>query len=86
MEITGILHKVLVMKSGTTGKGYWQKQQFVIKTKGSYPKEVCITAFGDNCDLIPNKAGQEVTVHFNPQSKEVGGNYYTDLILTKVEY
>jgi hypothetical protein len=86
MEISGTLHKILVMETGTSSNGYWQRQQFIIKTKGSYPKTVCITAWKDNCDLIPNTVGKDITVHVNPSSKESNGKWYTELTLSKIEY
>lgn len=84
-EITGTVHKILVLESGTSGKGYWQKQSFIIKTHDSYPKEVCITAWGDKCDLIPTKTGIDITVHVNPSSREANGRWYTELGLWKIE-
>lgn len=85
-SITGTLHKVLPQESGT-GKNdkKWFKQSFVIKTNGQYPKEVCITAWGDKCDLIPQKPGTEVTVYFDPESREYNGKYYTELKFWKAE-
>jgi hypothetical protein len=86
LKISGTLHKVLVMETGTSSNGYWQRQQFIVKTKGSYPKTVCVTAWKDNCDLIPNTVGKDITVTVNPSSKEVNGKWYTELTLFKVEY
>jgi len=84
MQITGIVHKILVMESGTSARGYWQKQQFIIKTKDSYPKEVCITAWGDKVDLVPTTLGKDITVNVNPSSKEYNNRWSTELGLWSV--
>jgi hypothetical protein len=86
-QIKGTLHKILEKQSGNGSKGVWVKQEFVIKTKDQYPKEVCITAFGKKCDDIPSKAnGQDVTVSYYPESKEWNNRYFTTLVLDKIDY
>lgn len=77
-EITGVLHKVFDAQTGTGKKGEWHKQLFVIETKDQYPKQIAFTAWNDKCDLIP-RPGIEVTISYNPESREYNGKYYTDL-------
>jgi hypothetical protein len=87
MEIKGTLHKILPEVSGTGARGEWKLQSFIIKTSGAYPKEVCITAWGNYIEKIPTTIGKEVTVFVNPSSKEYSpGKYNTELQLYKVEY
>lgn len=83
-EITGVVYKILDPQSGTGKKGEWIKQLFVIETKDQYPKKIAFTAWNDKCDLIPNP-GTEVTVHYNPESREYSDKWYTDLSVWKIE-
>ena len=85
-KIEGTVHKILDLQTGTGSKGNWARQSFIIKTKGSYPKELCITAWGDKCDTIPTTTGKDCTVFVNPSSREHNGRWNTELVLWKIEY
>jgi hypothetical protein len=82
-ELTGKVIKVLAPESGT-GQKPWVKQMFVIETEGQYPKKVAFQAWNDKCDLIPN-IGDQVTVSYNPESREYNEKWYTDLSVWKIE-
>ncbi len=81
-QITGKLKAMPFPESGTshaTGKE-WTKQLFVIETSGQYPKDVALTAWNDTAKSISKLvAGTKLTVHFEPESREYNGKYYTDL-------
>jgi len=83
-EIKGKVLKVLPQESGTGAKGNWYKQNFIIETEGQYPKKVCLQAWGDKCDLIPEE-GTTGTFHYNPESREYSEKWYTDLRVWKIE-
>jgi hypothetical protein len=76
-EVTGKVIEVHDPQSGGSTKA-WTKQSFVIETSGQYPKKIAFNAWNDKCDIIP-KAGTEVTVLYNPESREYNGKWYTDL-------
>lgn len=64
----------------------WSKRDFVIEeTEGAYPKRIAFTAF--NKPDIFNFFGlhDEVTVHFNAESKEFNEKWYTNLTIWKVD-
>lgn len=83
-EISGVVYKIQEAQTGTGKKGDWTKQLFVIETKDQYPKKIAFTAWNDKCDLIP-KPGTEVTVHYNPESREYSDKWYTDLSVWKID-
>lgn len=84
IKLTGKLHTVLPLRSGTSGNGNWQAQKFVIKKdNGEY---LSITAKGKKVEDIPTTMGKDLTVVFNPISKENKGNWYDENVLIKVEY
>ena len=87
MEIKGTLHKILPEQSGTSDKGSWKRQQFVIKDEKG--KEIAFTAWGDKIEEIPgkNRIGEPITVHAFPSSKEMKNGFYnTELRLWKIDY
>jgi hypothetical protein len=77
-EITGRVIAILDQTTGQGKKGQWVKQDFVIETPGDYPKKVCLQAWNDKIDLIP-EVGTELTASYNPESREYNSKWYTDL-------
>jgi hypothetical protein len=86
LTITGKVQTVLPEQSGQGKKGVWVKQDFVIVTADQYPKTICFTAWGDLSDIAGNlQEGEEITVSFNPESREYNGKWYTELKAWKIE-
>jgi hypothetical protein len=80
-KISGVVFKILPADQGTGKKGAWVKQSFILD---QYPKKIMFTAWNDKCDLIP-KAGTEVTVSYNPESREYNEKWYTDLTVWAID-
>ena len=57
----------------------------VIETPGDYPKQVCFMVWGDKIDQLQIREGQELTVHFDLESREYNGRWYTDVKAWKVD-
>ena len=77
MEISGIIIKVLPQKNGTSQKGEWSSQQYVLETNEQYPKKFLFEVFG--AERIKNFAiteGKEVTVSFDTDAREHNGIWY----------
>ena len=72
-------------KSGTSARGPWRKQEYVIEIPGDYPKQVCFMVWGDKIDQFGIAEGQELTVHFDLESREYNGRWYTDVKAWRVE-
>ena len=85
MELTGRIIHQLEEKSGTSARGEWRKQEYVIEVPGDYPKKVCFMVWGDKIDQFQIREGQELTVHFDLESREYNGRWYTDVKAWKVE-
>ena len=87
LEITGKVIKILDKQSGESKTGKtWQKQEFVIKTEGEYPKTVCLEGWGTRADTVGElQPGAKVKVSFEPQSREYNDRYYTTLNAYKIE-
>lgn len=77
MEFTGKVIAVLPEKSGTTQRGEWKSQQYVLETEEQYPKRLLFDVFGD--DKIKQFAiqeGEKLTVSFDTSANEHDGKWY----------
>ena len=79
MELTGKIVQVLPEKSGTSARGQWRKQEYILEMPGDYPKQVCFMVWGDKIDQFGVQQGQEVTVSIDLESREYNGRWYTDV-------
>ncbi len=85
MEIQGRVIDVLKEQSGEGKNGTWRKREYVIETQDQYPKKVCFNMWGDRIDQFPMKDGDVVTVHFDIESREYNGKWYTDVKAWKID-
>ena len=85
MEIQGKVVKILALQSGDNARGGWKKQDFVLETPGQYPKQVCISLWGDKIDQNPLAEGEEITVSINVESREYNERWYTDVKAWKIQ-
>jgi len=85
LELSGKVFALLQEQSGEGKNGRWVKQDFVIETADQFPKKVCFSSWGDKvAELKQLKSGDEVTISFNPESREFNGKWYTDLRAWKI--
>jgi hypothetical protein len=85
LELTGKIVTVLPEKTGTSSRGPWRKQEYVIEIPGDYPKQVCFMVWGDKIDQFSVVEGETMTVHFDLESREYNGRWYTDVKAWRVE-
>ena len=85
MELVGRIVHVLPEKTGTSARGAWRKQEYVIEVPGDYPKQVCFMVWGDKIDQFQIQQDQQLTVHFDLESREYNGRWYTDVKAWRVE-
>lgn len=87
LEITGSLIKKLPSQSGTSARGEWQKQEFVIKTLDNFPKDVCLNVWGSDkvAELATYPEGELLKISFNVESREYNQKWYTDLRAWRIE-
>lgn len=85
MELKGIIKTILPEKSGTSSRGGWRKQEYVIETPGEYPKQICFMVWGDKIDQFEIREGESLTVHIDLESREYNGRWYTDVKAWRVE-
>lgn len=73
-------------KSETYGTDSKKKRIVAIDSEGEYPKLCVFTMMGKGVDaILPFKKGDKIRLHFNPQSREYQGKYFTDNFAYRVE-
>lgn len=77
MEIAGKIIEVLSEKSGTSSKGEWKSQQYVLETSGQYPHKFLFDVFGEEkISSFAIQKGDEVIVSFEPDAREYNGAWF----------
>lgn len=85
MEVSGKIIQILPEQTGTSARGEWSRQDFIIETNEQYPKKICISNWGKKADLGAAPVGTEVTCHINIESREFNNRWYTDVKVWKME-
>lgn len=87
LDILGTVIQVLPVVTGTSAKGTWSKQDFILETDGKYPKKVAITLWGqesiDKYDLVE---GMKVTAFLELDSREYQGKWFTNVKAWKIQW
>ena len=82
LEIEGTLAQKLPVQSGSSARGPWAKQEFILEyPDGNFTAKACFTAWGQEKvqDLGKYQVGDKVKVSFNLKSREYNGRWYNDL-------
>jgi hypothetical protein len=79
MEISGTIIQVIPEKSGTSARGPWRKQEYVLETQADYPKKICFMVWGERIDEFAIREGQQLRVEVDLESREYNGRWYTDV-------
>lgn len=85
LKITGTVKQVLAEQSGEGRNGPWRKQEFILETDGTYPRQVCIVQWGDNIEAFAVQPEEYLTVSVDIQSREFNSRWYTDVKAWRVE-
>jgi hypothetical protein len=87
LDLIGKVVQVLDLQSGTSAKGEWKKQEFILETEEQYPRKVCISLWGDRiADIAGISLNKEViTVSVTLESREFNGRWYTDVRAWKIQ-
>lgn len=87
LEITGRLIKKLPIQSGTSTKGEWKKQEFVLETQENFPKKICMNVWGADKveELAGYGEGEILKISVNIESREFNQRWYTDVRAWRVE-
>ncbi len=87
LELEGTLRQKLAVQSGTSARGQWMKQEFILEyPDGNFTAQAFFTAFGQDKvqELGKYQVGDRVKVSFNIKSREFNGRWYTDLQIWRI--
>ena len=87
LEIEGTLSQKLPVQSGSSARGPWTKQEFILEyPDGNFTAKACFLAWGQEKvqDLGKYQVGDKVKVSFNLKSREYNGRWYNDLQIWKI--
>jgi hypothetical protein len=83
-QIKGRLKSVGLPQRGSTGKKAWVKVDFIITEEGTYPKDICMTAWGVTAEEIMTwDIGDVLCVNVSIESREYQNRWYTNIIAVK---
>jgi len=85
MEIKGKIIQILDPQSGTSVRGEWKKQDFIIETLEQYPKKICISNWNDKIPASTLQTGKTLNFGVNIESREFNGKWYTEIKAWKVD-
>ena len=85
MEFTGKLISLLQAQTGEGKNGPWKKQDIIFEYGDSYPKKVSVSVWGDKINSQLFVPGNMLVVHFEIESREYNGKWYTDCKAWKME-
>ena len=85
MEIKGKIVEILQAATGTSARGEWKRQDFIIETQEQYPKKVCVQNFNSKVNLEQMGVGTTVNASINIESREYNGKWYTSVNVWKME-
>ena len=87
LELEGTLKQKLGVQNGTSARGAWAKQEFILEfPDGNYTSQACFTAWGQDKvqELDKYREGDAVKVSFNLRSREYNGRWYNDLQIWRI--
>lgn len=80
MELQGRVIAVLGPREGTSARGPWKSQEYVIETHDQYPRKMVFNIFGaDRIDQFAIKAGEEIIVSFDIDAHEYNGRWFNNI-------
>ena len=82
MELTGKIIAVMEAKNGISQRtgNLWMTQEYVIEVPGTDPKRCMFSVFGeDRIKQFNIQMGEDLTVQFDIDSREVKGRWYNDI-------
>ncbi len=85
MQLSGKLIQMLPLQTGTGKNGEWKKQDFIIETDEKYPKKICVSVRGDKLDETKLKIGNYLRIHFDLESRDFNGRWYTSVNAWNIE-
>lgn len=77
----------LAVQSGTSARGPWSKQDFIVETIEQYPRKICMNVWGQDKvnELQAFNPGDMLQISINIESREYNGRWYTDIRAWRIQ-
>ncbi|EKD30976.1 MAG: hypothetical protein ACD_77C00438G0013 [uncultured bacterium] len=87
LDLVGKVIKKLPVQSGTSARGDWSKQEFIIETQENFPRKICMNVWGSEKveELSKFKDGENLKISVNIESREFNNRWYTDIRAWKID-
>ena len=87
MDIRCKLLDKLAVQNGTSARGPWSKQDFIVETVEQYPRKICMNVWGQDkvSELAGFNPGEMLVISINIESREFNGRWYTDVRAWKIQ-
>lgn len=89
IEIIGTITNILPKVTGTSQKGDWSKQEYVINVEGEneqYPRTICFQIFGEEkINTAALQVNERVRVHLDIACHEYNGKFYNQISCWRVD-
>ena len=88
LEIEGRIARKLNVQTGTSARGAWSKQEFILEyQEGNFPSQICMNVWGEDKvrELDKYQINDQVKISFNLSSREYNGRWYTDVRAWRIE-
>ena len=87
-KVKGKILQILPEQKGTSTRGEWKKQDFVVETSDDqFPKKICFTLFNDKTSTLGSlKPNMEVEVSFSVESREYNEKWYHNINAFRIEH
>ena len=80
MDIEGKIIAALEPRSGTSARGEWKAQTFVIETQDQYPRKMAFDVFGaDRLAQFAINVGDNLRVSFDIDAHEYNGRWFNEI-------
>lgn len=80
MDLQGKIIAALPAKTGTSARGEWKAQDFVVETHDNFPKKMVFSVFGEErLERFNIQVGQEVMVSFDVDAREYNGRWFNSI-------
>jgi hypothetical protein len=86
-KVKGKILQILPEQRGTSQRGEWKKQDFVIETNDDqYPRKICFTLFNDKTGSLESiEPNMDVEISFSIESREYNQKWFTNVNAFRIE-
>ncbi len=86
-KVKGKILQILPEQRGTSQRGEWKKQDFVIETTDDqFPRKICFTLFNDKTGSLEGiEPNMEVEVSFSIESREYNQKWFTNVNAFRID-